>query len=60
MKWGGLPRADVLLLAVAHQEFLDRTSEMKGKLLHPAVLIDVKSAVDLDRLKDDGISVWRL
>ena len=60
LHWENLPRADALLLAVAHQEFIDRTGDLKDKLLNPSVLIDVKSVMDCDGLQEEGITIWRL
>jgi UDP-N-acetyl-D-galactosamine dehydrogenase len=60
LKWDRLPRADALLLAVAHQEFLDSAGVLVDKLSSHGALIDVKSVVDYEALQDQGITVWRL
>jgi UDP-N-acetyl-D-galactosamine dehydrogenase len=60
LEWDRLPRANALLLAVAHQEFLDSSGILVDKLSTPGALIDVKSVVDYEALQDQGITVWRL
>ena len=60
LEWDRLPRANALLLAVAHQEFLDSSGILVDKLSTPGALIDVKSVVDYETLQDQGITVWRL
>jgi len=60
LKWAQLPRADAVVLAVAHQDFIERLDELKDKFSNPAVLIDVKSVVGLDVLPKDIAKVWRL
>ena len=56
--WDSLPAADALVLAVSHQEFLQR--EIRGKVVRGGCVIDVKSVLDADALRRDGLSVWRL
>lgn len=58
--WEQLPKADALLLAVAHEAFLDRRSDIKGKLNMPSAMIDVKSVLDAEELEKEGVAVWRL
>ena len=60
VEWGQLPRAEAVLLAVAHQEFIDRTVELVEKVTTRGVLIDVKSIVDRTTMENNGIVVWRL
>ncbi|HZO03319.1 MAG TPA: nucleotide sugar dehydrogenase [Burkholderiales bacterium] len=56
--WDSLPAADALVLAVSHKEFLQR--EIRGKVVRGGCVIDVKSVLDADALRRDGLSVWRL
>jgi len=56
--WDSLPAGDALILAVPHREFLER--ELRGKVVRGGCVIDVKSALDAQALRRDGLSVWRL
>jgi UDP-N-acetyl-D-glucosamine/UDP-N-acetyl-D-galactosamine dehydrogenase len=56
--WESLPAADALVLAVAHKAFLQK--EIRGKVVRGGCVIDVKSVLDADALRRDGLSVWRL
>ncbi len=59
--WVQLPRADALLVCVAHAEFIARSvEEYKSKLIPGGAFIDVKSAFDRDALTGAGFRVWRL
>lgn len=59
--WADLPRADAMVMAVAHREFLEYGAEkLACKLLRGACFIDVKSAFDQAILSAAGCSVWRL
>ncbi|MFC1680999.1 nucleotide sugar dehydrogenase [Pseudomonadota bacterium] len=60
LQWTELPRADAIILAVAHQFFIERLDELNSKLSKPAVLIDVKSVIEPDLLPKDIAAVWRL
>ncbi len=61
VEWEALPRAEALVLAVAHDAFLAKdTGQFLEKLEPGACLIDVKSALDPALLRRQGISVWRL
>ena len=56
-----LPKADALVVAVAHQEYKILTIEVLGKKLIPyGAFIDVKSLFDPQPLRDVGYRVWRL
>jgi len=56
-----LAPAAAVVLAVAHQSFRELSVPELLKLMNEKpVLIDVKSVFDLDILKNNGISVWRL
>ena len=60
LDWEQLPRADAVVLAVAHQVFIDRLGELKNQLRDPAVVIDVKSVVGPGDLPEGAAVVWRL
>jgi UDP-N-acetyl-D-glucosamine/UDP-N-acetyl-D-galactosamine dehydrogenase len=61
MQWGDLPRADALVLAVAHQSFLQLSvDDLSRKLIRGGCVIDVKSGFDAAALRAAGLCVWRL
>jgi UDP-N-acetyl-D-glucosamine/UDP-N-acetyl-D-galactosamine dehydrogenase len=59
--WDTLPAADALILAVAHQQFLEReTGELMEKVVRKGCVIDVKCVLDAEALRRAGLRVWRL
>jgi UDP-N-acetyl-D-galactosamine dehydrogenase len=61
MQWSDLPRADALVLAVAHRELLELgAEEISRKLIRGGCVIDVKAALDPVPLRQNGLRVWRL
>jgi UDP-N-acetyl-D-glucosamine/UDP-N-acetyl-D-galactosamine dehydrogenase len=56
--WDSLPAADAIILAVAHKEFLKK--DLQAKVLRGGCVIDVKSILDAQALRRDGLHVWRL
>jgi UDP-N-acetyl-D-glucosamine/UDP-N-acetyl-D-galactosamine dehydrogenase len=56
--WDSLPAADAVILAVAHKELL--TKEIKPKVVRGGCIIDVKSVLDAEALRREGLRVWRL
>lgn len=59
--WESLPRADVIIAAVSHQEFIERPiSDLQSKVVERGCFIDVKSQFDQKVLNETGLSVWRL
>jgi len=59
--WGDLPRADAIVAAVAHDEFVARpVEELVGMLRPGGVYVDVKSRADAQALGARGVRVWRL
>ncbi len=59
--WESLPRADVIIVAVSHQEFIERPiSDLQSKVVERGCFIDVKSQFDQKVLNETGLSVWRL
>ena len=60
-RWEDLPRADAIVACVAHKELLALpAAELQAKLTPQGCFVDVKSAFDLDALRQAGHSVWRL
>jgi UDP-N-acetyl-D-galactosamine dehydrogenase len=59
--WESLPRAEVIIAAVSHQEFIKRPiSDFQSKVIEKGCFIDVKSQFDQKALNKIGLSVWRL
>lgn len=59
--WENLPRADALIAAVSHHEFLARPlTDFQTKIVSNGCFIDVKSHFDQTALRTAGINVWRL
>ncbi len=59
-RWSEFADLDAMILAVSHKEFAAMKPEELCKALKPnGVFIDVKSAVDRNRLPD-GITYWQL
>ena len=60
-EWSALPRADALIVAVAHKEYLARpAADFLGKVAPGGCVLDVKGALDLDALRRGGCTCWRL
>ena len=59
--WEVLPRAEAIVVAVAHRQFI-RTplADFLTKVVERGCFIDVKAKFDLAALEQDGITVWRL
>jgi len=52
---------DALIIAVAHEEYRQKSIETFIKMLAPGgCLIDVKSFLDIDQIKKTDINFWRL
>lgn len=59
--WDALPKADAIVAAVAHQQFMARPlTDYQAKLIDRGVFIDVKSQFDKAALQQAGLTVWRL
>jgi UDP-N-acetyl-D-galactosamine dehydrogenase len=59
--WEHLPRAEAIVAAVSHREFLARPlSEYISKLAENGCFIDVKSHYDQTALRKAGLTFWRL
>jgi UDP-N-acetyl-D-galactosamine dehydrogenase len=60
-EWSALPRADALILAVAHRGYRERsTREFLDQLAPGGCVLDVKGVLDLDALRQAGCACWRL
>lgn len=61
LQWSELPRADAIVVAVSHKQFLSTSVEdFQQKLIKGGSFIDVKSCFESDLLEAQGIKVWRL
>jgi UDP-N-acetyl-D-galactosamine dehydrogenase len=59
--WDALPRADALILAVAHRQYLQRPAEdFAAKLVSGGCVLDVKGALDLGALRAAKHICWSL
>lgn len=59
--WESLPCSDAIIVAVPHQQFLERPlSEFQTKVTSKGCFIDVKSQFDPKALRATGLNVWRL
>jgi len=59
--WEALPRAEALVLAVAHRHYREMPPErLRAKLHNPGCIADVKSVLDRAAFAGDGIRLWRL
>jgi UDP-N-acetyl-D-galactosamine dehydrogenase len=59
--WEALPRADAIVLAVAHKLYRELAMEDYRNMLNGgSYLVDVKSVIDRPRAEAAGIHVWRL
>ena len=59
--WDSLPAADALVLAVPHQQYLGmETAELLKKVVRRGCIIDVKSVLDAETYRREGLRLWRL
>ncbi|HTJ80833.1 MAG TPA: nucleotide sugar dehydrogenase [Polyangiaceae bacterium] len=59
--WEELPAADALILAVPHKRYLEMpTQTLVKKVVRGGCVIDVKSVLDAQALRSEGLRVWRL
>lgn len=59
--WDDLPQADAIILAVAHDEYIETGVErLLSKVVDSGCFIDVKSKFSADQLVAKGLRVWRL
>jgi UDP-N-acetyl-D-galactosamine dehydrogenase len=60
-EWDDLPAADATILAVAHRRFIEMDfSRIQSKTIREGCLIDVKSVLDPEPFRREGLRVWRL
>jgi UDP-N-acetyl-D-galactosamine dehydrogenase len=60
-EWDALPAADAMILAVAHRRYLEMPNEaLLRKVVRQGCVIDVKSVLDAQALRKEGLRVWRL
>jgi UDP-N-acetyl-D-galactosamine dehydrogenase len=61
VEWQHLPKANAIVAAVAHSEFVERPLDaLLAKLAPGGVYVDVKSQADRAALEARGVHVWRL
>ena len=59
--WDSLPRADAIVLAVAHRSLVEIPfSKFLQKVIPGGCFIDVKSQLDPDMVRNAGLTLWRL
>jgi UDP-N-acetyl-D-glucosamine/UDP-N-acetyl-D-galactosamine dehydrogenase len=60
-EWAQLPKADAMVAAVSHQDYLDMgPARLLEKLVPGGIFADVKSAYDQAQVAAAGAQVWRL
>jgi UDP-N-acetyl-D-glucosamine/UDP-N-acetyl-D-galactosamine dehydrogenase len=60
-EWDSLPAADALVLAVPHRQYLGMESaELLKKVVRRGCVIDVKSVLDAETYRKEGLRIWRL
>jgi UDP-N-acetyl-D-glucosamine/UDP-N-acetyl-D-galactosamine dehydrogenase len=61
LPWDQLPKADAIVAAVSHREFMDLgVPALQSKLAKGGAFIDVKAAFPQDALRAAGFRLWRL
>ncbi|MGQ0835478.1 MAG: nucleotide sugar dehydrogenase, partial [Gammaproteobacteria bacterium] len=59
--WSDLQPAEALVLAVAHNELIERpVADFVGKVVQGGCVIDVKSQLDAHAIRAAGLELWRL
>ena len=59
--WDQLPRANAIVGAVAHKAFRKRSAtEIAERLCKGGLFVDVKHIADVEALREQGITTWRL
>ncbi len=59
--WEYLPKANAIVAAVAHREYLERPiADFVAKLAPEGLFVDVKCQHDAGALAEKGVTVWRL
>ena len=61
LTWADLPRADAIVVAVAHKEFAALTmDDFTRKLVRGGAFVDVKAVFDRSVIEGAGYKLWRL
>ena len=61
LPWADLPKADAIIVAVAHDEYISmELKNLLSKVIPGGSFIDVKSKFNQHTLKSEGLRVWRL
>lgn len=61
LSWESLPKAEAIIVAVAHQPLVDLPlSTYREKIIENGCFIDVKGRFDAEALRVEGMRVWRL
>jgi UDP-N-acetyl-D-galactosamine dehydrogenase len=61
LPWHELPKADAIVAAVSHREFLGTSlDDLCKKVVRNGAFIDVKAAFDANALREAGLRLWRL
>ena len=61
MSWDELPQADAIILAVAHNEYIQMDlKKLLSKTIHGGSFIDVKAKFNRAAVEAEGFRVWRL
>jgi UDP-N-acetyl-D-galactosamine dehydrogenase len=61
LSWDELPRADAIVAAVSHREFLGLgVDAIARKVVKGGVFVDVKAAFDAQAVRGAGLRLWRL
>jgi UDP-N-acetyl-D-galactosamine dehydrogenase len=61
LPWEELPKADAIILAVAHDVYARMDlKRLLNKVIHGGCFVDVKSRLDQQALEAEGLNVWRL
>ncbi|MDR4517289.1 MAG: nucleotide sugar dehydrogenase [Nitrosomonas sp.] len=59
--WENLPRAEAMIIAVSHVDFLMKTiPDIQAKIVENGCFIDVKSKFSQSAFQEAGFHVWRL
>ncbi|MCF8176947.1 MAG: nucleotide sugar dehydrogenase [Sulfuritalea sp.] len=59
--WDELPKANAMVAAVSHREYLDMSlAKLLEKLYSAGVFVDVKSTYAVEDIDEAGYKVWRL
>jgi UDP-N-acetyl-D-galactosamine dehydrogenase len=59
--WESLPQAGVIVAAVSHRQYLEKSIDhLLAKLAPGGVFVDVKSAYPMDSIHRSGVRLWRL